>query len=152
MAVTGMQWGSFAVLIGGNKFHWMDVPRNDKFISHLIEREEEFWDRVQRGDPPQADASDSTKECLLRLYPKDAGTSIALPDEAREWASALANAKATIKAQEEIEQAMENKLKAAIGNSTFGVLPGGGRYSWKWQNRKSYIVAETEFRVLRRLK
>ena len=75
LAVTGLQWGSFAVLIGGQKFAWLDMPRNERFISMLIEKEEEFWHRVIKGEPPLADASDSTKEVLLRLYPKDTGES-----------------------------------------------------------------------------
>lgn len=152
LAVTGLEWGSFAVLIGGNKFRWCDWPRNDKFISFLIEKEEEFWDRVVRGIRPEPDASDSAKEVLSRLYPKDTGASIQLSDEAIEWAERLAKAKEEIQRAELVEQEMENKLKAAIGQNTFGVLPGGGRFSWKWQQRKSYTVAETEFRVLRRLK
>lgn len=152
LAVTGLQWGSFAVLIGGNKFRWMDVPRNDKFIAFLIECEEAFWDLVIKGIPPKADASDSTKEVLSRLYPKDTGATVELPEESMAWAGTLDRVKAEIKMAQAIEQEMENKLKAAIGDATFGVVPGVGRYSWKWQQRKSYTVAETEFRVLRRIK
>jgi len=152
LCVTGMQWGSFAVLIGGNKFRWMDVPRNDKFIRYLIEKEEEFWDLVRRGDPPAADASDSTKEILLRLYPKDTGESKALPVEASDWAEQIRAAKAEIKRAEGLKQEFENKIKAAIGEANIGILPDGSGFSWKSQHRDSYVVAASDFRVLREIK
>jgi putative phage-type endonuclease len=151
LAVTGLRWGSFAVLIGGNKFHWCDVPRNERFISYLIEKEEEFWDLVQRGAPPPADASDSTREVLLRLYPKDTGDSVALPPEASEWAEQLRLLKEQIKSAEALKQDFENKIKAAIGNATIGLLPDGG-FTWKSQHRDGYTVAPTDFRVLREIK
>jgi putative phage-type endonuclease len=152
LVVTGLQWGSFAVLIGGNKFAWLDTLRNEKFCRYLIEQEEMFWDRVVRGDPPPADASDSTKEVLLRLYPKDDGSEIALPHEAMEWSEQLSSTKEKIKSLKIIEQDMENRLKSNIGGATFGILADGTRYSWRWQERKAYSVERTEFRVLRKLK
>ena len=36
MAVTGYTWGSLAVLIGGQEFLWVDVPRNEEFIQLLV--------------------------------------------------------------------------------------------------------------------
>jgi putative phage-type endonuclease len=152
LAVTGLQWGSFAVLIGGQKFAWCDVPRNDKFIAHLIEKEEEFWDRVMRGDKPPADASDSTKEVLMRLYPKDTGESKALPAEFAEFHTNRKLLKDQIKAAEEQIQGMDNQIKAAIGEATIGLLPDGSGFSWKAQHRDSYVVQACDYRVLREIK
>ena len=152
LSVLGWQWGSFAVLIGGNKFRWCDTECNHDFISFLIEKEEEFWDRVQRGNPPDPDASDSAKETLQRLFPKDSGETIELPEEASDWASRLLDIKVAVKELQDEEQHLQNNIRASIGEATFGLIPGGGRYSWKWQSRKAYSVAENEFRVLRRLK
>jgi putative phage-type endonuclease len=151
-AVTGLKWGSFAVLIGGQKFRWCDVERHDRFISYLIEKEAEFWDRVIRGIPPSVDASDSSREVLSRLYPRDTGETIELPPEAIAWDEQLQFAKAEIKAAEHRKQDAENKLKAAIGNATIGLLPGGGGYTWKASERKGYIVEPTTVRTLRRIK
>jgi putative phage-type endonuclease len=152
LAVTGLQWGSFAVLIGGQKFAWLDVPRNERFISHLIEKEEEFWDRVIRGNPPEADASDSTKELLLRLYPKDTGESVELPSDFEEMNERRIALKSSIKEIEIELQGIDNKIKAAIGNATLGILPSGGGFSWKQQYRDSYTVQATDYRVLRVVK
>lgn len=42
MAVTGCVKWYIAVLIGGNKFVWKEIPRNDGDIAALIEAEKEF--------------------------------------------------------------------------------------------------------------
>lgn len=152
LAVTGWRWGSFAVLIGGNKFHWCDVERNDEFILWLVEKEREFCERVRTGNPPDPDASDSTRELLARLYPKDTGASVDLPPEAEQWADAVAGAKSAIKAAEATKQQFENLLKAAIGDAAIGLLPDGSGFSWKMQHRDSYTVAACDFRVLRQIK
>lgn len=152
LAVTGLQWGSFAVLIGGQKFAWLDTPRNERFISYLIEKEEEFWDRVVRGNPPEPDASDSTKEVLLRLYPHDTGESKALPAEFAEYQEKRRALKEQIKAAEAELQGIDNQIKAAIGEASVGLLPDGSGWSWRKQTRESYTVAASEYRVLRELK
>lgn len=152
LAVTGLQWGSFGVLIGGNRFHWMDVPRNDRFISLLIEKEEEFWDMVQRGICPEPDDSDSSKETLLRLYPQDTGESRALPPEFADLKEQRQGLKVQIKALEEELQGMDNRIKAAIGDAAIGLLPDGSGFSWKKQHRDSYTVQASDFRVLREIK
>lgn len=152
LAVTGLQWGSFAVLIGGQKFGWLDTPRNEKFISYLVEIEEEFWNLVIRGIPPEPDASDSTKEVLLRLYPQDTGESKALPEAFTAIRDRRQNLKDQIKAAEADIQLLENQIKAAIGEATFGLLPDGSGFSWKKQHRKEYFVKASDYRTLRVIK
>lgn len=152
LAVTGLQWGSFAVLIGGQKFAWLDVPRNEKFIDYLIEKEAEFWDLVQRDIPPEPDASDSCREVLLRLYAKDTGESKELPIEFAEYAERRRALKEQAKAIEEELQGIDNRIKAAIGDAAIGILPTGGGFSWKYQHRDSYMVRANDFRVLREIK
>jgi putative phage-type endonuclease len=150
--VTDRQWGSFAVLIGGQKFRWCDVERNERFCSYLIEKEAEFWDGVIRGIPPEPDASNSTREVLRRIYPEDDGSSIALPSESIAWDEQLQFAKAEIKSAEGRKQEAENKLKSALGSATIGLLPAGGAYSWKAAPRAGYTVEPSVIRTLRRIK
>jgi len=152
LAVTGLRWGSFAVLIGGQKFAWLDVPRNERFISMLIEKEGEFWDRVIQGDPPPADDSDATKELLLRLYPEDKGESIVLPTEFEAFQQRRKALKRGKKNIEAMIQGIDNQIKAAIGEATIGLLPDGSGFSWKKQHRNEYTVAAQDYRVLREVK
>jgi putative phage-type endonuclease len=152
LIVRDWSWGSFAVLIAGRKFLWCDTGRNERFCQFLLEQEASFWNGVERGIPPEVDPSDSTREILGRLYPKDSGQSIELPIEAIAWDEQLTFAKAEIKAAEERKQDAENRLKAAIGAATIGLLPGGGGYTWKASERKGYVVEPTTVRTLRRIK
>lgn len=150
LAVTGYQWGSLAVLIGGQRLVWADVERNDRFIALLIEREEEFWGRLLRHEPPSADASEATKDILAKLYPTDTGATVALPGDAVAWDIQRLEAIEELKIAEEKKRMAENLLKAHIGEAAFGVLPDGTRYSWQASSRKAYQVAETTVRTLRR--
>ena len=152
LAVMGFGWGSLAVLIGGQKFRYVDYPRNDRFIEFLIEMEQQFWDRVESGEAPPVDGSYSTKEALERLYPKDRGTSIALPEDAFSWAERRTKAKDAIKEAEEELMKVENLIRAAIGDNAVGLLGDGSGFSYRLQKRAAYTVPEKSFRVLREIK
>lgn len=152
LAVTGFDWGTLVVLIGGQRLRYFDCERNDRFIAALIPRLEKFWRMVESGQPPPIDGSLATAKILARLHPDDDGSTVALPMECIEWAKKLQDAKAAIKAQKELEQEAENHLIAAIGDSTYGILPDGTRWSWKSQTRKAHSVKESTFRVLRQCK
>ena len=150
----GRQLGAFAVLIGGQKFKYQYVDRHDRFISHLIEREEEFWDLVQRDIPPPADASKSTAEALSRLYarPSDAAEPVMLDFEHMELAERRRELMEIIKAAEAEKLGIENQIKAALGESSIGYFPDGSGIKWSVQIRKSYTVEAAEYRVLREIK
>jgi putative phage-type endonuclease len=151
-AVTGCQWGSLAVLVGGQKFYWLDVDRNDEFIAALILRERDFWQRVQDHDPPPPDASDACRELLKRLYPREAaGTVIALPPDAVQWDAQRREAMAALTVAMTSKREAENHLIAALGDAEVGLLADGTRYSYKSQQRKGYTVEPSSSRVLRRL-
>ncbi len=121
LAVTGFQWGSLAVLIGGQQFRYIDYPRNNEFIDHLVRAEADFWKRVTEQEPPPAvDGSDSTREALAKLYPKDKGTTCLLPPETSGWIERRATAKAAIRAAEAEVQECENFIRAAIGEHSYG--------------------------------
>jgi predicted phage-related endonuclease len=70
LAITGLTWGSFAVLFGGSKLVYFDVPRDDTLIALMIEREREFWDYVQRDTPPPMELGTALNEELAHYFPK----------------------------------------------------------------------------------
>lgn len=152
LAVTGFAWGALAVLIGGQRLKMLDVERNDRFIARLLEVEADFWDRLQRQDPPAVDASEATADVLSEVFPRDDGRVIALPDDAIEWDRLRLEAEEAIEKAKRQKTEAENKLKAALGTATKGIVASGIAYSWKTQTRKSYHVAAASFRVLRRVK
>lgn len=152
MDVLGLEWGTIAVLFGGQQFRWFDVVRDDSFIATMHNVLHQFWQRVQDGDPPLIDGSESTAKALFKLHPKDNGESIALPAEADTWDSQLSGIKAEIKELEAEKRSMENFLKDSIGDNTYGTLADGSRYSWKHSERDGFTVEPSTRRTLRREK
>ena len=150
LAVLGLNWGTLAVLIGGQRLKWFDFERNDEFIDLLIPRLRAFWDLVEAKIPPPVDDRLATAKVLAKLHPEDNGETIELPAEAAEWDERLLAIKDELKALEQEKTGLENKFKSALSDATWGVLPAGGRYSWKTQTRAEHIVKESTFRVLRR--
>lgn len=132
-AVTGYTWGSFAVLIGGNKFRWYDVQRDDDFINNaLLPACEAFWRRVQSGEPPEPDASESTNAALGRVWAQGNEEAIEIPmpmaDELLTEYLAARTEAAT--AEKRVLQA-ENLVRFAMKDATYGVVAGRGRWSLK---------------------
>lgn len=150
LAVTGHKWGSFAVLIGGQKFKWCDVPRNDQFIKTLEADCQEFWKLVETKTPPPVDGSPSTSKVLRTIYPADSGEIIELPIEAEVWATERQGFLLKQKQYEKEIAEIDNKLRAAIGTASIGVLSGGlGSFSLKLVKRGGYEVKPSEARHLR---
>lgn len=151
MAIAGATWGSLAVLIGGQRFRYFDLVRNDRFLSVLAEREGAFWARLLAQDPPEVDGSESARDILRKLYPRETpGLVVNLPGEAVDWDMDLQQVKNMGKEYEVKKQALENKIKAAIGEAESGILPNGTSYTWKASERKGYVVEATVTRTLRR--
>lgn len=151
MFAANFTWGSLAVLIGGNRFKYDDLQRNDAFLRYLVQRCQEFWDRVQSGNAPPADGHEATRAALHRMFPRETDPEpVLLPDDSIAWDEARVAGKAKLdEAQAEIDLA-ENRLKQALGDHVAGVTPSGITYTWKATPKKSYMVAASEPRVLRR--
>lgn len=120
MSVMGWERVYFAVLIGGQKFLWKEVPRDDDLIAIIREREAEFWQRVQDFNPPPVDGSEAASEILGRLYPEGKPGIIDLPAESEalieQWEAARA-AEAEAKARKD-EAA--NRLKEMLKDNERG--------------------------------
>jgi putative phage-type endonuclease len=149
MAVTGRDWASVAVLIGGCEFRSFDVERNQDFIEELEAQIRHFWGFVERDEQPPLDGSVRTLEAIKRLHPADNGETVLLPDEAIDWLDTLEMAKSTAKAAEKAETAAKAKLLAAIGPATFGELPDGRRLSLKTSARAGFTTQPITYRTLR---
>lgn len=150
--VTGHAWGSLACLIGGQKLVWFDMEVNEKFVKSMVAKEREFWGRVESGDAPPVDGSESTTAILKALHPTDDGESIALSAEADVWDQQLVETKTSLKELEAKKSLLENRIKAELGDATYGVLLDGTTYSYKKQtsNYPAKEARTASFRVLRR--
>lgn len=137
LAVTGYQWAFLAVLIGGQRFLAVEVPRDDVFIDQLIAAERAFWDRVQRRDPPPLDGSDAATHLLKHLYPTAHDVTTLLPPEALSLAEAWMAAKQREKAIHQELQDAQNRLEALMGSAAHGVV---GPYRVEWPSRTRHSL------------
>lgn len=154
LAITRMPYGTLCAFNGMMKPPvWADIPANDAFIKRLISKAEAFWWRVKTKNAPplENDPSESTREALAALYPRDSGLQVALPPEALEWANEIKLLEAQTKTLKEQIRARENSVKAMLGDATIGVLADGRAFSWKEQVRHDppREARETRFRVFR---
>lgn len=146
--VTGSQFGYVMGLIGGNRPVLHRVERNEVFLSALLRKLEWFWNLVTtRTPPPYQDPYDQAR-VLATLYPKSAGTAIAL-DEVAERIVQRRDAASIIQTEAEIKVAeCDNELKAMLGANTYAALPGGRWVSWKEIPGSTYEVTRKPYRRL----
>lgn len=132
LAVTGWKRWYIACLIGGQRFVWKCVERNEDDIKALIDAEKDFWDKVKWIEMPAVDGTESCTKALCERFhggdpaidlPKDAEDIFTRIDE-------LTETEASIKAQ--IEE-RKNELRALLGDAEAGVTAGGRRVTWKTQ-------------------
>jgi len=149
--VMGKRWGSLAALIGGDDLVYYDFERDDQVIAMLREEAHVFWRYVERREQPPVDGSASTSKALAALFPRAERREVALPADADQWAEELAACNREVKAALLERDLYRNQLRAALGAADAGITPGGIRFTNRLQQRKAMLVAESEFRVLRRV-
>ncbi|AVX21629.1 putative phage-type endonuclease [Carboxydocella sporoproducens DSM 16521] len=131
LAVTGLQYAYIAVLIGGNKFQYKLVPRDEEIIQYLIKIESDFWKLVESRTPPEMDGSQASADLLDILYPNSLPDSrIELPPDAEKLITEYEEAAAEEKAAAERKEAAANKLKAMLGDYEVGFI-GKRKVTWK---------------------
>ncbi|MED0665745.1 YqaJ viral recombinase family protein [Bacillus badius] len=119
MAVTGYQAWWIAVLIGGNKFVYKKIERDEELIQYLIDIETNFWkNHVEANNPPMFDGSDTSSELLKALYPESVPlTETELPNEASKLLEALDQVSVELKELETQKKEYENQVKALMGEN-----------------------------------
>lgn len=168
MLVTGAPWASVGVLVGGQKFMWADVERDEQAIERIIAEGSEFWQNVLDKRYPEPDGNSA--ETILELHPTASeGESLVMPYDATEWDKDLGRLKFESKNLDEEIKTLEGKIKLAIGPAERGVLhDGSGAFTYKNQSRWNYkpmssevmpteegqivmcVATKSDFRVLRK--
>ena len=131
MAVTGYKGWWIAALIGGNKFVYKYIERDETIIDALIDIETAFWQMVQEKTPPPMDGTDSAGNVLKLMYPESKpNTAINLPNEAAELIEIREALKVQVKELDMRLAETENKLKAMLGDNESGRV-GEHLITWK---------------------
>ncbi|WP_102335722.1 YqaJ viral recombinase family nuclease [Salimicrobium jeotgali] len=138
MAVTGADAWWIAVLIGGNKFVYKKIERDEELIANLIDLEKEFWEEhVLKQEPPEMDGSDASAALLKSMYlESDPESETELSQEEDKLLEALEQIKEEEKELKERKQKYENQLKEKLKTFEKGLSP---RYvvTYKSQERRT---------------
>ncbi|WP_406944514.1 YqaJ viral recombinase family protein [Halobacillus sp. SY10] len=117
MAVTGADAWWIAVLIGGNKFVYKKVERDEDLIQNLIALEKEFWEENVLGqNPPKIDGSDASVDFIKAMYPDaDPNSETELDSGSDMLLEALEQIKREEKDLKTKKNEYENRLKQKLG-------------------------------------
>lgn len=143
LAVTGLDYGYLAALVGGKKLVYYRFERDEALIEKLIEILKAFWERVETKTPPPLQAGDA--DAMALLYPTSIDSEVALSTSLTIQIEEFRAAQADAKAAEERKKTAEAALKFALGEAERGRC-GDYVLSWKTQERKEYLVKASSFR------
>lgn len=150
LAITGLAWGSAAALLSSNEFVYEDHAANEPFITAMLKKTKEFWERVQNGDPPEVETGEDLATLRLLYADYEKGKVIELPDCANAHDEMRADAHKDMKQAEAAYKYHSAKIAKMIGDAEKGTLLGGGGFTWKTVNKKAHTVKAMSYRELRR--
>lgn len=137
-----------AVLIGGQKFVWKEVTRDDELIDMIFQAERHFWhEYVEKNVPPALDGSSAAEEYLKKRYSKaEEGKAIDLKNEYKDKIEELLSLKETIKELDERAKTLENEIKNELKDAEVGFVQNY-QVTWKQfeSNRVDAKLLKTKF-------
>ncbi|WP_436875356.1 YqaJ viral recombinase family protein [Mammaliicoccus sciuri] len=144
MAVTGYEKGYIAVLIGGNKFIWKEIERDEELINIIIQEEKYFWENYILGDDiPPVDGSVATTEFMKFKYQDSVDTQAVLDENDEMIIKALNQIKEEEKELKEQKAKYENQIKNKLGENHFGISQN---YQVLWKPQKSSRFDRKKFK------
>ena len=137
LEVCGMDKAYIAALIGGNKFVFHTIYRDDELIRNLVSREKDFWEGcVLTGTEPVMDDSDATRDYLNQKYSDPIEGSIQLQEDMKSVLAEYQDVDCKVKELEKQKTGLANQIKAAMGEYETGEVDGTV-VSWKKISRES---------------
>lgn len=131
MYVTGFAKWYIACLIGGNKFVWYELRRDDELIGYMVERASEFWNNhVLSGEAPRVDGSPFCTEYLNEKYPNDNGESVMFTSYIIDVLENLVHCKEQKKVIERDIKNLENIIRQYMGEAETGTCE---KYTVTWK-------------------
>lgn len=126
----------FAVLIGGQKFVWKEISRDEELIDMIFQAERTFWEEhVKKNVPPALDGSSAAEEFLKKRYAEaEAGKTLDLKYEYKDKIAELLSLKETISQLESQAKALENEIKNELKDAEIGFVQN---YQVTWKQFES---------------
>lgn len=127
MIVTETKTADLAVLVGGSDFRIYHVPFDPELGDMILTATREFWNRVQRGDPP----APRTAADVAAMYRVAKAQAIEATTPVYEAVERLRAIRAGIKQAEADAEELETAIKLHIGNGDTLTYNGATLATWK---------------------
>jgi len=137
--ILGLEKGAFACLVGGNKFYYYDVYRNDDLLRDtIIPKAKEFWfeNVLKLVEPPMQESDTDFANSLYSDVKKDSEVTLT-SDMANELAETVVDCKAKIKELTSTMEEAKNQLKDMLQTNEIGYTKD---YTIKWSRRSKKII------------
>ena len=124
MEVMGSDNCYIAALIGGQKFIYKKIERDEELISMIVEAEKDFWiNHVEKRIPPKLDGSEAASKYLSKTFKNiDKSLEVNLKAEYMNKINEYLNIKNQMKNLDEALKTIENNLKNELGNAEKGIV------------------------------
>ncbi len=121
LGITGRKKGYIACLVGGQKYIQKEIEFDQEMFDIMVQRAIEFWDKVQKNEPPEITANDG--ETLALMFPKSSMEIIEnVPpeiDEAIARRQSLKQEQADVEKElKEVETVIKDYIKGNLGLQT----------------------------------
>jgi putative phage-type endonuclease len=139
MAVMGYEKCYIACLIGGNKFVFKEIKRDEELINLIIEAEKNFWEfHVQGNHPPALDGSSAAEKYIKERYEKaEKGKVVDLKSEHKGNIESYLQLKEQKALVETDLKRIENLIKNDLEDAESGMV---NRFIVNWKNVNSNRV------------
>jgi putative phage-type endonuclease len=134
-AVSGYRKAWVAGLVDDD-FVWFQLQYDQELIDHMVKLVSDFWhNHVIAGVPPEPGDLETTDELLSHLWDVKADSiRFFSPEEVTEADKLLTRHREIIAERKELKRelgAIENKLKAKLGDAEVALAPGRELYTWR---------------------
>lgn len=139
LGVTGKEKGYIAVLIGGNRFIWKEIERDEELINMIFEAEKHFWTyHVEQNIPPELDGSSAAEQYLKEKYAMaEKDKEIVLPSEVKDLIEQYEQIKKDADLIKKAKTEIENKIKAELKDAEKGIIDS---FVVTWKNQTQLRV------------
>jgi putative phage-type endonuclease len=124
LGVTGYEHAYVAVLIGGQRFIWKDVERDEELIKMIFDAEVHFWNHhVLGNNPPALDGSSAAEQYLKeRFQETDPDKIVDLSFSYKEKIDNYLELKENIKQLQKLAKETENEIKHELKEAETGFV------------------------------
>jgi len=131
LGVTGYKYGYIACLIGGQKFTYQRIDRDEEAIADLLTIGKAFWERhVLPRVPPPMDGSDAATQWLKKTFAESVDTGGIEVPEAQPWVERYQQVSAKIKELEGEKNLAANNIKNLMRENKY-IFCGDCQPTWQ---------------------